>query len=297
MTALRRMPRLRRRGSTLIELLVGMVILGIIGGAMTKLLLVQGRFSSSAESYRVSRSVSRNAFNILMTDLRMVQDTLAIQAASPDSITIRVPYAYGVVCGTTSGITTVSLVPTDSAFYALATYGGYAYRDSASGVFQFTPRGSSAIGNGTASTCSDTVTGPGIDLVTYNGRPGQTKTISTSLAGSQPGNPMFLWQQITYRFGASTAYPGLRGLYRLIDNGTASPVTDEITAPFDTSAHFRFYVLNSETSQVTPPANLNTIKGFDLRLNARSPTIPEANSAPKLTQMTTAVYFKDRRDP
>lgn len=286
-----------RRGFTLVEVVVGLAILALVGGALTRLLLVQGRFASSAESYRVSRSVSRNAFNILMTDLRMVQDTLAIQAASPDSITIRVPYAYGVVCGTNAGITTVSLVPTDSAFYALATYGGYAYRDSATGVFQFTPKGGSTLGAGNPVTCSDTLAGPGIDVVTYQGRTGSTLTISASLAGSQPGNPMFLWQQITYRFGPSAAYPGLRGLFRLVDNGTTSPVTDEIIAPFDTSAHFRFFVLNSETSQVYPPANLNSIKGLDLRLNAQSPTIPAGSSAPKLTQMVTAVYFKDRRDP
>ncbi len=286
-----------RRGFTLIELIIGIALLGIVGAALTKLLMVQGQFSSATESYRVSRSVSRNAFNILMTDLRMVQDTLAIMAAAPESITVRVPYAYGIVCSSVSGVTTVSLVPTDSAFYALATYGGYAFRDSATGVFQFTSKGSTVLGTGSVTTCSDTLTGPGIDLVTYNGRAGKTLTISAPFTGATPGNPMFLWQQITYRFGTSTAYPGMRGLFRLVDNGTASPVTDEIIAPFDTSARFRFYVLNDETSQVAPPSNLNTIKGLDLRLNARSPTIPAGSTKPKLTQMTTAVYFKDRRDP
>lgn len=285
-----------RSGVTLPELLIGLVVVAIVAGALVKLLLVQSRFSDSQAAYRDSRSVSRDAYNIMMTDLRMVQDTLAIQGASKDSITVRVPYAYGIVCGTTAGITTVSLVPTDSALYALATYGGVAYRDSASGVFQFLPKGGSGAVTPALSTttCSDSVAGPGVDLVTFKGRSGTTVTVTPSLGAAQPGNPMFLWQEITYVFAPSVAYgSNVRGLFRRVTGGP----TDEIIAPFDTSARFRFYVLNNDVSQTNAPSNLNTIRGLDLRLNAMSPRIPSGSTTPKLTKVMTAVYFKDRRDP
>jgi prepilin-type N-terminal cleavage/methylation domain-containing protein len=294
--------RRSRRGMTLPELIIGVVLMGIVSGALIKMLVVQGRFSETTTALRDSRSVSRDAYNIMMTDLRMVQDTLAIQVAKPDTITIRVPYAYGIVCGTTAGVTTVSLLPPDSAMYALATYGGVAYRDSASGVFQFLPKGGSdVVTNGVASVCADSnVTGlvglgPGVDSIVFKGRGGRTKIVRPSLGAAKPGNPMFLWQEITYAFGPSAAYPNMgRGLYRIVKG---SNQVDEIIAPFDTSAHFRFYVLNQEQSLVDPPANLNSLRGLDLRLNALSPRIPSGSTVQKSTNVRTAVYFKSRRDP
>lgn len=293
-------PRRARHGVTLPELLIGLVILSIVAGGLVRLLVVQGRFADTAEAYRNSRSVSRDAYNIMMTDLRMVQDTLAIQKANMDTVTVRVPYAYGIVCGTTASVTTVSLVPSDSALYAMATYGGVAYRDSVSGVFQFYAKGGTdVVGPGVSNVCTDSsivagIQRPGVMQVSYKGRTGTFVTVAPTIAAAKPGNPMFLWQEITYAFGPSHAYSGMRGLYRVVTN---SGTGDEIIAPFDTSAHFRFYVLNNDSSQVLPPANLNTIRGLDLRLNARSPTIPAGSSTPKLTKVMTAVYFKDRRDP
>lgn len=290
-----------RAGTTLVELMIGLVVLAIVAAGLLKLLNTQSRFADGQEAFRSSRSVSRDAFNIMMTDLRMVQDTLAIQKASPDTITVRVPYAYGIVCGTNAGITTVSLVPADSALQALATFGGVAYRDSASGVFQFSSVGTTVAGTLLQQqSCTDSVTGPGVTMVSYRGRSGSVLAITQpsgtpgAISAALPGNPMFLWQEITYAFAPSKAYgPTMRGLFRIVTGGP----TDEIIAPFDTSAHFRFYVLNSDVSQALPPANLNTIRGLDLRLNARSANIPSGSKAPKLSKVTTAVYFKNRRDP
>lgn len=293
-----------RAGTTLVELMIGLVVIAIVATGLLRLLTAQNRFADNQDAMRTSRSVSRDAFNIMMTDLRMVQDTLAIQKATPDTITVRVPYAYGIVCGTTLGVTTVSLVPGDSAQRALATYGGVAYRDSATGIFQFSPKGlTGTLSYGTSNqrqACADSVTGPGITQVTYRGRTDSVMAITqpvstlTPISAALPGNPMFLWQEITYAFGPSTAYgPSKRGLYRIVTNGP----TDEIIAPFDTSAHFRFYVLNQDASQINPPSNLNTIRGLDLRLNAISPTTPTGSKAPKISKVMTAVYFKNRRDP
>lgn len=292
---------------TLPELLIGIVLMGIVAGALVKMLMIQGRFSETTTALRDSRSVSRDAYNIMMTDLRMVQDTLAIQQAKPDTITIRVPYAFGIVCGTTSGVSTVSLLIPDSAMYALATYGGVSYRDSTTGVFQFLPKngGDVVAAQPLTKICTDSLggaaggsgVGPGVTPISYMGRDGASwiKTVKPALGAASPGNPMFLWQEITYAFGPSTAYPAMgRGLYRTV---AGSGRTDEIIAPFDTSAHFRFYVQNNDQSDINPPANINTIRGLDLRLNALSPRVPSGGTVQKSTSVRTAVFFKDRRDP
>jgi hypothetical protein len=293
-------PTRGRPGVTLVELVVGLVILGIVGGALVKLLMIQGRFAETQESYRNSRSVTRDAYNVMMTDLRMVQDTLAIQAANRDTIRVRVPYVYGIICLHQAGpnTTTASMVPVDSALYAMAAYGGVAW-DSA-GVFQFRASLGTAPTYSDPAVCLDSsATGAKVDSIIFRDsasgrvRGGRTMSLNPTLPNAKTGDPIFLWQEISYYFGTSVAYPGMRGLYRKVTNGT----TDEIIAPFDTSAKFKFYVLNNDTSQIAAPSNLNQIKGLDLILNARSPTIPAGSKTPKLSRTRTAVYFKDRRDP
>ena len=64
-----------RRGFTLAELLVGMVVLGIIGAALSRLLLSQSRFYDLQTQLRRARFVSRTAINAALSDLRMVEAT------------------------------------------------------------------------------------------------------------------------------------------------------------------------------------------------------------------------------
>ena len=296
----------RRRGYTLVELLIAIMILGIVATAMTRIMVTQANFTSSQAMLRGARSVSRDAYNILMTDLRMVQDSGGLVMAKPDTIKVRVPMAFGLVCAT-GGLpyTTVSLVPNDSALFALGTYGGVAFRDSASGIFTFIPAvsGDAIVDEPTKTVCTDTTVGPGILTQSYTPVGGSARTGRVvrvkQMSASSPGEPMFIWQEIMYAFDNSVAYPGRgRGLFRTV-TGTGAPATwtrDEIIAPFDTSARFKFYVYNQDTSQVAVPAKISTIRGFDLVLNGLSIRPPSGGTTQKVTKVTTAVFFKDRRD-
>jgi prepilin-type N-terminal cleavage/methylation domain-containing protein len=293
--------RARRSGYTLIELLIAIMILGIIATAMTRLMVTQANFTSAQASLRGARSVSRDAYNILMTDLRMVQDSGGLTYAKADSIKVRVPMAWGLVCAVSATYTTVSLVPVDSALFALGTYGGTAYRDTTSGVFQWYPvvSGDVITDEATPSVCTDTTgTNPGIFTQSYLGRAGRLKRVKL-MAGAPVGTPMFIYQEILYAFDASAAFPGKgRGLWRTVTGtGAAAGWTrDEIIAPFDTSARFKFYVYNQDTSQVAVPSPISTVRGFDLVLNGLSIRPPSGGTTQKITKVTTAVFFKDRRD-
>jgi prepilin-type N-terminal cleavage/methylation domain-containing protein len=286
-----------RMGFTLTEILVALVILAVIGTAIVRVILYQARFSESQMALRNARTVSRNAMNIMLTDLRMVQDNGGLLAAS-----VRVPVAFGLLCSA-SGATTLSLLPVDSAMMAFAQYGGWAYRDSASGVYSYKDAGSpvaiNSLALGTATLCTDSVTGPGVLPVTYGTRTSRVITVVDVPSGSpNPGWPVFVYQQITYVFGSSGTFSGRRGLYRKVKTSDPNaPITDEIIAPFDSSAKFRFYVLNADTAQAAVPADLSTVRGLQLVLAGSSPRVPQGDSKAKQAGLVTGVFFKNRRDP
>lgn len=287
-----------RRGFTLIEMLVTLVILGIVGGALVKLVTIQGRFSQTQMALRSARNVSRDAMNIMLTDLRMVQDSGGLVAASRDSVTVRIPLAFGLVCSTVGG-TTISLLPADSAMIALGVYAGYAIRDSASGLYNYTqastPLPVNSLTAGVAATC----TGAGITTLGFGASPARIVTLVDAPVGtSNVGWPAFIYQRVTYKFANSSAYPGRRGLWRLVKTSNPNaPVTDEIIAPFDTSSKFRFYALNADKAQDTLPTHLGDVRGIELVLAGSSNEPLPNNAQAKQATMVTGVFFKNRRDP
>lgn len=300
--------RRARHGFTLVEILVALTILSIIGGALVKLIIVQSRFAEERIALRNARTVSRNAMNIMLTDLRMVQDNGGLIAAARDSVTVRVPIAFGLLCA--AGATpTLSLLPADSAMAALGKYGGWAYRDSVSGTYTYhdatTISSFSGLTVGVATVCTDSVAGPGVLPLTSNGRTTQVVTVPDAATGApKPGWPVFVYQQITYRFDSSTAFPHRVGLFRKVKTGATTSMSDEIIAPFDASAKFRFYVLNADTAQSGVPGEPNptittlaSVRGLQLVLAGASPRVPQSGSQAKQAALVTGVFFKNRRDP
>jgi prepilin-type N-terminal cleavage/methylation domain-containing protein len=295
----------RRSGFTIVEILVALVVLSIIGAGIVRLLLSQTRFTEKQMSARNARSVSRNAMNIILTDLRMVQDNGGLVGASTDSVTVRVPLAFGLYCGSN----TLSLLPVDSAMTALGYYGGWAVRDSTSQLYSYAdannivPFGSMT--GGLATTCTNTVVGAGISTVTVNGRTGVTALVADGPSGpATPGWPVFIYQRVTYRFQNSAAFPGRIGLFRKVKTGSGNTPTDyqidEIIAPFDTSAKFRYYVLNADTAQwaapAATPAAMNSVRGIQLYLAGSSPRVPQSSSSATTAALVTGVFFKNRSD-
>ena len=301
MSARLAIPRAVRRAFTLVEIVTALTILGIIGLAMVRLIISQSRFTEGQMALRNARTVSRNAMNIMLTDLRMVQDNGGLIGASSDSITVRVPMAFGLLCSTSGGAT-ISLLPVDSAMTALGQYDGWAVRDSVAETYSYrdagTPTALSSLSSGTTTVCTDSVAGPGIFPVTYGARTGRIVNVPDSPGGSSsPGWPVFLYQVVTYRFEPSSAFSGRTGLFRKVKTGSNTVNSDEIIAPFDTSAKFRYYVLNADTAQSAVPGNLNTVRGLQLFLAGSSARSTAGNANAKMAALVTGVFFKNRRDP
>src|SRR5205085_1900782 len=90
-----------------------------------------------------------------------------------------------------------------------------------------------------------------------NTRVGQIMAISGSTipATSGPAAPVMLYQTITYRFAASSLFPGQIGLFRQVGGGTA----EELMAPFASSARFRHYQTGDDTSRTTAVAGMEHV--------------------------------------
>jgi prepilin-type N-terminal cleavage/methylation domain-containing protein len=276
-----------RRGFTLAELLVGMVIMGIIGVALSTLIVSQSRFYDNQAQRRRARFVSRAAVNAALSDLRMVEATGGMVSATSTQLVVRVPYAMGIACGHVGAIETLALFPADSTLYATAGFSGFAWRDSL-GNYNYVEGGVS-VGVGVAATC----TAAGITPLPT------AKVVTVSPIGfsatypvvTELGSPVLLFQRMTYEFKASSAMPGRTALWRTI---VATSQTDELVAPFDTSAKFRFFVVNSDTAQNAVPAPVTNIRGFELDFNSQSDHVAEGSGAVNSSQVVTAVFFNNR---
>lgn len=269
-----------RAGFTLTELLIAATIMSVLGAAVTGLFVAQSKYFDQQQKLQFARSVARSATNILVSELRMLDKDSGLTAASSSSITMRVPYALGLVCNT-AGVLTVSMIPTDSLTYAQATYAGYAYRQRASGMYRYTATTTTPV-TGVTATC----TAAGITTVAG----GRVVELAPTTAGLPTATPILLYQTIRYYFANSGLVSGRKGLFREVTGGTS----EEIVAPFDTSAKFRYFNIDHDSAQNGAPPNLSNISGIELVLDAISERRNKDGTFTK-APLRTAVFFKNRR--
>ena len=287
----------RRAAFTLVELLVAMTIFAILGMLFTRALLTQGRIADQQNAARASRMVARQGMNILESEIRMVQDSGGIDSASTDGKTIRVlvPYRFGLNCGVAGGKTVVSMLPVDSLSLAQAQYAGFAWRN---GVSRYTtvlpsePTGADApVASASATQCTGSAAGQAqISTVSLNGRSGAVLDVSPAQASAPKGQPVFFFQRITYTFSASTLYPGKYGLYRSVEGGTS----EEIMAPFDSLARFKYWTQSAAASVASPPA-LALIRGIDVVFSAQSSYTPMGRTSPMKSTAVASIFFRNVR--
>jgi len=287
-----------RRGFSLAELMVALVIAGIIGIALTRLVVNQARFMGDQQGRMMARASARAGFNAVVNELRNVTLGGVLQAHA-DSVTVRVPFAAGITCTQPSGGTqAILLEPYDSATFAAATIRGYAWRDGA-GTWHFEEPATFGSGAATGDCTSLTPTIPfGISpatTITASAAPPlgafRVVRVSPNDPTATAGEPVYLYQRIRYALAPSAELPGRTALWRSnLDAGTR----DELVAPFDTGSSFSFLVNNAMTAQTAVPAVLDSIRGFRLRLVGQSEDNPEGETAPSHFTLTTDIVFINR---
>jgi prepilin-type N-terminal cleavage/methylation domain-containing protein len=282
--------RRARRGFTMVELIVGILVFAIVGALFTKLLTVQGRFFDRQGMGNAARNVSRSSLNRVISDFRMIEASGGIVAASPTSLTVRIPFSIGVVCKNANGGTVLSLLPVDSTTYVNAGYYGYAWRDFTTGTYGYVEGGSTReVGDPVNCTAVNITMVP-------NGRTVLVKPPIPVAAGiGTLGMPVFLYSRVRYDFQASAAVPGKLGLWRTILSPNGNQQTEELVAPFANTAGWKFFTINGgSVAQTNPPGNLADVRGLELHLDGMSEYAAPGRATNENAPFTTAVFFKNR---
>ena len=244
------------------------------------LLVNDSRFVARQEGMLSARQTARIGMNWMVGEIRVTTNGGLI-AASSDSVTIRLPYAFGTACDTLNNLLILSLVPADSLAYANASPDGLAWRES-TGAYRF-------VSGVTASASTDTAvcTADSIRMVPR----GKCVGVSGIPAGppNQPvvGSISYLYQTVTYKFAPSSDLPGRVGLWRRAGNS----LYEELAAPFDTAAGFGFLVGWSFQALNSPPADLSTVSGLELRLVGASEFIPRGATDAQTSDLSLQVRF------
>ena len=263
-----------------------MAVLSIAGMAVARVVISQTRYFEHQKTAMQARSVPRGPLNRLVSDLRMVEAVGGVVYASDTSVVVRAPYALGLTCTTVIGNTYVSILPVDSAMYDSPGFTGYAWRES-NGVYTYVESGTPFLNILDLNLCN-------IPIVTPLLAPG-ARIVKIPIPLASPplslGTPVFLYRTIRYSFRPSVTISGARGLFRTV---VATGDTEELSAPFEPAAKFRYFVLSSRVPQAVPPADLSTIRGIQLILDGMSEHVPSGAQAKQSAPFTTAVYFKNR---
>lgn len=272
-----------RDGFSLAELMVALVIAGVIGVALTRLMINQARFVSGQESRMMARAGARAGFNVIVQELRSVTYGGVVDAA-PDSITVRVPVSYGVACRQVSGGRTgVALLPRDSALYGEVTISGYAWQDPVAGTWTYVEP--ATVGSGSVGDC----TGASPRITTIPG--GTQVRLTPNDAATPVGAPVYLYHTTRYALATSSTISGRLALWRtLLYNNTR----EELVVPFDTASTFGFLVGRNLTYQAAVPASLDSIRGIRLRLIGQSENAPQGSSSYATFDLTTDIIFMNR---
>ena len=209
-------------------------------------------------------------------------------------IRLLVPYRFGLNCGVSGAKNVVSMLPVDSLTVSQAVYAGYAYRNNA-GAYTLVPLGASVpVSSADAAQCTGSAAGQAqIRTLTLGGRVGDVLDVGPSVATptAPKGQAVYFYQKITYEFKASTAFPGWNGLFRTVQGGTI----DELVAPFDTSARFKFWTAGAATSVSAAPAK-ELIRGIDVVFVGRSSYTPMGKTVPSKTTVVASIFFKNVRN-
>ncbi|GBD31590.1 hypothetical protein HRbin33_00549 [bacterium HR33] len=274
---------MNRRGFTLVELLMAMLVMAILGTALARLIISNSRFVSQQDALLEAREAARAAMHSMSSELRMVGDG-GLLAASAESVTVRVPIAFGMTCRTSGGAVVASMLPVDSATYAAAAPAGLAWRDAGGSYTVITRSITVSPSTNTAACSADSIrVVPGGWLVEISGIPGGQRPPSGSI--------FYLFEIVTYSFRPSAELPGRIGLWRK----TGSTPYEELVAPFDSSARFAFLLGANLNPTETVPPDLDSVRGLELRLVGASDYPPQGSSTPSRFDLRTRVAFMNKR--
>lgn len=138
--------RMRRRGMTLIEIMISLVLLGIVGGVIMRVIMRQQRFYQGVNQIMAQRGQLRQATAVLPIDLRSlssVGDDIIV--ATDSSMEFMVNIGTSVVCEVVNGSQIALPITTLASGQTLTSW--YGYGEPAAGSTVYVYNDSSVAGN------------------------------------------------------------------------------------------------------------------------------------------------------
>lgn len=292
-----RTARRARRGFSLPELLISMVMVGMIGLVLTRLIVSESRSNNRQVLQRGARGVSRGALNIMMSEMRIAEQSTAFSAAqagnapdpSPTQVAINVPWAIGIRCTDTEAL----MMPVDSliGFIGRNNNRGIGVRNATSGEYAI--QTGVRVVNSTLLPC----TAAGIVTAGAAAMPGmQPYTIIGGTMAGPLGTPVMFYYQVRYTFKTSTTVPGRLGLFRQVFSWNASQQEEELVAPFGAGSGFQYYMGTNRMPGAAPADedDYRDISGIQINLIGESERNAQGRSNPESANVSTAIFFRNR---
>lgn len=279
-----------RPGYTLGELLIALTLTAVIGAAVTSLFVTQNRFFDAQQKLGSARELSRSALNVALSEMRMIDRDHGVVSASASQLTLRVPFAMGIVCTDNAASVTAVLAPVPQVIFdnRLASYSGYMVRPlfhpTDGGRYTRVAASAAGVTDGSPAAC----TGVGIQPDSVS--PNRLVKQLTPGVTAQTGWPVVLYGNVTYSF-LQMGSPDRLALIR-----SAGTVRDTLVAPFAGTARFRFHhgAMDGQAADA-PPADLALLDGVELVLDGVSER-PNSDGGHTTVPLRTSVFFQNRRN-
>lgn len=237
-------------GFTLIELLVAMVLGVLLAGVVLRILSAQSRFVDYQEARGEVQENTRSVRELIVGELRSVPPS-GIEAAGLNSLTVRVPRVWGVVCEATATgayLVVPSGLGTSYSVGAASRLPGLAVEAGGGGSGDWTTWEITGIegGSGASVACTDAAAGAA-----------EVKRLAlTPTVPSPPpltsGDAAYLYDRITYATGTTSTASGL-WIRRRIGSDDFQALTGPIASGSAEQIGLRFRY-HSATAPLTPAA-------------------------------------------
>lgn len=251
------------RGFTLVELLAGLTLAGLVAAAVVGVLLGQHDFYGEVGDRAHARQGSRAAADLIAGELRLASSS-DLLAAEPDSVSLRLDVLRAVVCGpavSAPGRVAVYVFDTVVNPNVPAAFRGWAYAEPG-GPWRHVDGAPLAV-----------ATGAGRSECVGRGAPAgeaswKYRTVGGwRLAGSfgaAPGRGALVarYGRLTYSVEASGSYPRGEAVYRN---------SQELAAPFAEGGRFRYLLADGTVASRVPSADLAGVRAVRLEATALGP--------------------------
>jgi prepilin-type N-terminal cleavage/methylation domain-containing protein len=215
-------------GFTLVELMVALVVGGVLAGVIVQFLGGQVRFVEMQSAREELQQNARVVVDLIGSELRTVPPGDGLEMAHADSLTLRVPRVWGVVCTASAGAMTVAIPRLTGVGYAVndATHAVVDVRGAAAVADWSNPVRVTAVG-ASAAPCAGALGATAESrALTLSGTP-SIPTSPTSGRTPVPGDVVYLFDRVTYRVGSSGNAEG-NWVQRRIGGGGNQPMAGPI---------------------------------------------------------------------